>query len=792
MRHVHRPDFPSEPLSLVDTLTRRVTGMLAAMYLLLAVAVTQISLLQRLGYESALVFALLAGWIGGILPLRLSAGRNARTRDFVTLTLTGWLLLLPPMAVLIVNAVFVRNCALFDGALYWLLLPFMTTAFVAALVIFLRMLFGRRAGWLFYAALLLFLLQPFVQIFIQPQLYAYNHVFGMFLGLSWDQTQPPFVTLALFRLSTTAYVVLLLTSAEAMRRLRLPKGGPRIRTAGLLVPFATALIAAAYFLIASDRLGFSSSYAQLHDELGTVHREGPITLVYDSSVIDVAELRFIMDEHAFQLDRVCEDLQVEWEGQLVSYLYPDRETKKRLLGTESSEIARPWRAEMHITRSAWRQSLKHEIVHVVAGRFGPYINRAPFVRVLGLTEGLAMAVEWSWGNRSLHEHSAAMMEYGLLPHARECISTLGFATNSSSVSYVASGSFTRWLMDSLGTVRIRDAYASDDIEGTVDATYDELDTRWRSFLSTVERVRPDSIAAAYAFRRPSLFSAECPRVVTERSREAARLLADGDAPAALRRYREIEALSPNARAVFGMTASLLQDAHYDSVVALTRRYLRDDSRAYSVYPLLLWQAAAAWMLDDTAGTRTALDRLLHERPTGWPTTLAERMRAALDSHPHNAVVREVLLARLLWEEQADSLRRVRAAVLQEQLLRQPADPVLLEEWLRLAAVDDSGRSAAMSMIEGSEALLDRTSQRDTPSGAAIVNGDADAAEWRRSAPRTSVRLLMLCGAIAYRQAAYGKAERLFRSALEMSEWEMERLRLREWLRRCDWQRGRGR
>jgi len=760
MRNLPVSDIPSESLQLSDVLTRRVTGVLAVLYLLIAVGMTQVSLLQKLGYESALVFALITAWIGGVHPLRLTTRRQLFAKDFFSLTLTGWLLLLPPMAVLLINAAFVRNCALFDGALFWLLLPFMTTAFVTALVLFLRTLFGRRAGWWYYAVLLLFLLQPFVQILLQPQLYAYNHIFGMFLGLSWDQTQPPFSTLALFRLSTTAYIVLLLTTAAAVRRLRSPESQAAVRTSAIIAPFLLALIAAVYFLFAADQLGFSSSYPQLRAELGAVYSQGDITLVYDSSVVDEEELRFIMDEHAFQLERVCEELDVEWEGRLVSYLYPDRLTKKRLLGTESSEIARPWRSEIHVTRGTWRQSLKHEIVHVVAGRFGPYITGAPFMRVLGLTEGLAMAVEWSWGNRSLHEHSAAMMEYGLLPHARDCIGTLGFATNSSSVSYVASGSFTRWLMDSLGTERIREAYSEDDIEVTVGATYDELDARWRSYLSTILRREPDSIATAYAFRRPSLFVAVCPRVITERSREASRLLADGEAAAALDSYRDVEAMAPNARAVFGMTAALLQLAQYDSVVAVTRRYLRDENRAYSVYPLLLWQGAAAWMQDDSAGAHEALDQLLHERPTGWPTALAERMRLAVEAHPHNALLRDVLLAGLIWETNADSLRALRANALDSLRSESPSDLVLLEEWLRLTAVDATGRRSAMTVID---------------------NTDADGLH---------ARLLQLCGVIAYRQGAYDKAERLFRSALEMSVSEMDGLRSAEWLRRCTWQRNR--
>jgi len=46
-----------------------------------------------------------------------------------------------------------------------------------------------------------------------------------------------------------------------------------------------------------------------------------------------------------------------------------------------------------------------------------------------------------------------MLAQGLLPRARSVISTAGFVSNSSSLSYVASGSFCRWLIDAKASGR---------------------------------------------------------------------------------------------------------------------------------------------------------------------------------------------------------------------------------------------------------------------------------------------------------------------------------------------------
>ncbi|MBN1448237.1 MAG: hypothetical protein JXA28_09930 [Bacteroidetes bacterium] len=739
---------------------------LAGVYGLLAMVMTHIRLLDTLGYESALAFGLLAAWVGGMLSLivtrdgggREEAGkRGSAVHSWLRLSAAGAMLLFIPVAVLVGNAAFVRNCALLDGVLYWLLIPFATILFSTALVLFLRLLFGGRAGWAYYLVLLLLLIQPVVQIFTRPQIYAYNHVFGMFLGLSWDQTQPPFLTLVLYRLSTLAYTGMLLsaTAVISTRRKHIPSRSC-IRRSSLVFTVSVAVATAA--LLFSDDLGFSTSYAHLERELGSTHRQGAVTIIHDSSVVSQEEIRLIAEEHRFQLERVCAELGVRWEGTLTAYLYPDSKTKKRLLGTESSELARPWRREIHITYTNWNAALKHEIVHVVAGAFGPYVNRAPFVRVLGLTEGLAMAVEWSWGNRTLHQHAAAMMAQEILPSVRACIGTAGFVTKSSSVSYVSAGSFTRWMIDTLGMAVVRRAYAADDVEGVTGLSYEELDRRWRAFLHSVPRQLPDSIATAYAFRRPSLFSAECPRVVTERSREAAAALERRDGRLAERLYRETERLAPNARAVFGIVSALFQQGRMDSVRQVCTRYLRDSSRAYSVWPLQLWLGAAAWAHGDSLAAGRAFTLLLREQTPGWPTGLAARMQRALQSFPDDSLLRSVLLGALLREENEDSLRMHRAEALRQRLGKDSTHPVLIEEWLLHVAVDSTGRSEALPVIR------------------------------RVPVKRMHRSLRELAGRIAYRSGKNEDAAQLFRAALEMSRTEMERVEMLEWLDRIQFRR----
>ncbi|MBR9975785.1 MAG: hypothetical protein KFF77_09415, partial [Bacteroidetes bacterium] len=807
-------------------------------------------LLGTLGYESALLFSLLAAWVGALLPLQAlrlfrrmdarrgeTAGSGAHHRAIVNgnaegrrsvwvlagrwlhLTLAGWTLLVLPMAVLTLNALRVPNCAPLEGALFWLLLPFPTVAFAAAALLFLDALLGRRAGAAYVLLLLLLFLQPFVQIYTRPQIFAYNHVFGMFLGLSWDQSQPPFLTLLLYRLSTLSYVALLLTAATTLRLRRRGgfaagagaagagaagagaaeagasgagaagagaaiMGGPRTV---LLVAFLLPLAAVLFFHLQSDRLGFTSSYAFVRSELGGEFRRENLRIVYDPATLDSAAVRRVAEEHLFQLGQVCAELGVEWTDEITSYLYSDAATKRRLLGTESSDLARPWRGEVHMALDSWAETVRHELTHVVAGLFGPYPNRAPFVRVLGLTEGLAMAVEWSWGNRTLHEFSAGMLAQGLLPHARDCMGTAGFVSGNSSRGYVASGSLTRWLMDSLGMAPIRNAYAADDLEGTLGVSYDELDRRWRLFLSAVPRRLPDSLAIAYAFRRPSLFSAVCPRVITERNRAAASAMRGGRPSRALSLYREAEALAPNARSAFGIVGALLEQREWDSVIAVTGRYLADSTRAFSLYPMQLWKAAALLRRDgnveaDSARADHALTRLIEEDLPGWTVPFAVRLRDGLRGG-YRASLLPMLTDQLRRPVPGDdSLRLVR---LRAMLLAFPEDHVIVGEYMRaemaMAAVVDTGvgRNGEGS-VDGKRSLSDNESHRTEARRRALA-----AFEHIEDLP-LPYALRMFAVRLYALERAWDAALRLLRHQLNEQLTPAQRFEVTQWMARCAW------
>jgi len=736
----------------------------AAALIAVALLCTRLPLLNTLGYEFALCmglgFAYLAApfVLGSSRRLARLPGRGVPEgvlQDSVLLTLAGVFLLFPPFVLLMLNAMFVRNCAPLEGALLFVLIPMATVPFVTTLALLSHAMFPRRAWMALFFILLLLFLQPFIEIYSRPQLYSYNHVFGFFVGMSWDQDQPPMGRLALFRVSTFAWVFMMLGVTVALRVLRRHASlTGRNRYMSLLL-FMAGVVPAVVLGINSDSLGFTNSMRQLSRELPGRHVSDNFIILFDTSSVTQAEVQFIADEHEFQLYQVSRELGVRRDGRIVSVLYPDNTSKGRLLGTTTSQIARPWRGEIHLSLEYWRGSLKHELVHVLAAEFGPYPIRVPFLRATGLIEGLAMAVEWDYGNRNLHEYAAGMLEYELLPPVRGMMGP-GFVTGASSVVYVATGSFTRWLMDTRGVELLKTAYRRDAIERVYSRSYEELESDWHAFLRMLPRDKPDSLAISYLFRRTSLFTAECPRVVSSRSRNASELLRSGDALAAAGAYEDLERLAPSARTAFGLVQAYYQAGLYDSVLALTTRLLDDDSRAYSVFALNLWKAAAAWATGDSIVADASLSLLREERLAGWPTERAERMCRALREFYQDSTVRNHFISSMHVHSDVEA-ERERQADRAIEMLRDRRDNLLLieEASIRLAALE-SRRSDARELI------------------ASVPRAERSALMWST------------LGQLLYRSGDWLEAAHCFDKAVVATTDTWKSSRIEEWLQRCDW------
>ena len=589
-----------------------------------SLVVIRYPLFDYLGYEFSAATALLVPLTSGYLTLRLLRRRMSGVspygvrefrRDlFVCLSWNFWLLALP-LAVATGNLFFVKNCSWGEGLLFFLLLPGVTTLFSVALAAFCAVIV-RRPGRMYSLALAAVLLQSLYIGYATPQIYSYDLIYGFFPGFSYDEVLVIAPALVYFRIATVILASLLALLAGTItgnaspgsgfpEKLRALKALFTLRVRSVLaLSLAVLLILAWAYRIP---LGFESSAGAIRTALGGVYATPHFHIYYSKRSFSDGEIRLVGAEHEFRFHQVEKALGPGFAGTIDSYLYPDAETKHRWIGTGTTNIAKPWRNEIHLNADSWEGTLKHELVHVMAGAFGMPLVKAHYH--LGLVEGLATAVDGDWGNRTLDEYAAAMGKFGLVRDPAALISPLGFMTHFSSVSYVMMGSFCGFLIDRYGIVRFRELYAGHSPRSVYGRSYDSLAGEWQHALRSEDIPEAWRKHIEFFFKRPSIFARECARAVAKLNEAGMKLLGAHDSSARGLFLRSL-GKSWNTEGFSGLVRTEYAAGRFDSVRALISRELADPLHRPGILNLLLLYGDALWEGGDVPLAQTVYADLL--------------------------------------------------------------------------------------------------------------------------------------------------------------------------------------
>jgi tetratricopeptide (TPR) repeat protein len=591
----------------------------AALYVLLAAACTQIPLVRTPGFEFAFVCAAAGSLIAGMLTVSVvkpayraehayaeeqQGSLRKQVRRVMTLNL-----LLPgiPFTAIFISGLFAPLCDPLEGVAFFLLLPVISVFFSVSLAVFCAVHY-RFSKTMFLSAMAVSGIHAAALGYFTPAIFSYNFFYGYFPGLSYDELLPLNVTLVLFRtLTLLAGAALLWLSGLLVRYTHAgdttkQKGARLLRALvarrHLPVTLTIALVTATVVLFRCE-LGFESTAAFIQKTLGSRCETEHFVIYYNAA--SEPDVRLLAAAHEFHLRSVLETFALPQTERIGSYVYPSADSKRRLMGAGTTEIAKPWNREVHITRQSVNGTLRHELVHVVAGPFGVPVLRASLS--LGLVEGLAMAVDGRWGYRTLHQYAAAIRATGIARDIQLMMSTTGFVQQSSSVSYVLAGSFCRFLIDTYGISPLMFVYGSGKYEEACRQPLSDLVASWNRFLDGVAVGESERASVDVFFRQPSILGKTCPHLVAKRLREARRLVAGRHYEEAAERYTAILTTAGGYDALAGVLLCRLRTGAYRAVTSLYDSVVTRDNVPLRYLPLALTAGDAAWADGDTTRAR---------------------------------------------------------------------------------------------------------------------------------------------------------------------------------------------
>jgi tetratricopeptide (TPR) repeat protein len=527
-----------------DGLRWRVFQRVALFYLLLGIAASFSPLTHYLGLEFSLVVGIAAGAIGGPFAVSLywrRTGGHADPRHRQQALAIGagplWAeaIVLHSVAAsftlvgLAARAVLFGTCAPLYGAGFFVLLPLVSIAYAAAWgLVFGSLVKGpRRAKLAVLVFALVTLAWSGLEFVFKPALWFYNGFFGYFPGPIYDEVALPNVPLLAYRATNVAFAgILVLLLPVLWRRLDRQSAPRTARAVGAVLLFTVLLGVYGVLYLARFDLGFDMTTARLKTELDGHVATAHFDIWYPRRSFIEDRIRLVALEHEHRFAQIEHALGVKYPHRVTSFIYPNEDEKKRLIGAAETEYADCAKHLIHLNWDDFPlEILHHELMHVMLGELGlPVLG---FSAKVAVTEGLAGALggPHMW-DIDLDRWAAGMLAMNRLPPMRKILG-VRFWGEAGARAYVAAASFIRYLAAQPdGMARLRRAYRWGDVGDQFDRPLQDLEAEWRAHLTAIAATlsAAEIEQARYRFGFKSMFEMRCPREVArlmDKAREKA-------------------------------------------------------------------------------------------------------------------------------------------------------------------------------------------------------------------------------------------------------------------------------
>lgn len=462
-----------------------------------------VPLLRDFHFESAMLAGIIGCFWAGI--------RSSKTKTdsdfFSALKILGFLYLSGfPLFVYALSS----GCLTFDGFAFWLLIPFPSVLLGSAVGRLIRKFKFPFPRTLTFIVLLFCALGVWViEFFSFPQVYFYNHVWGIWPGPIYDETVQLTGAFIYFRLLTFFWIILLWI---------LPGWSRNTQTKFIT---ALALLSLLFSYLNLDEAGIISPRESIQRQLGGQHQTEHFDLYFDPQFYNTQEIKYWAERHEFYFHQIIEELNVKLpeERKIESYLYAHAWQKKSITGAKFTSYVPIWleQDQLHIAKQQLERVLKHELVHVVTKQFGNRLFNGSWS--IGLIEGLAEAIAGDASSEStLHQIVAGEKP---LPAAEEITTSLsfwGFYSNAGAISYTTTGSFIKYLLDYYPITDLKKAYRTSDFADSYSTSMDTLVEGWHQTLRNTPLDSVDQQVSEFIFAQQSLFEKPCPHSVTRELR----------------------------------------------------------------------------------------------------------------------------------------------------------------------------------------------------------------------------------------------------------------------------------
>jgi hypothetical protein len=504
------------------------------------IIIVQFPLFKDFSYEFAAVNALLFFFTIPILIFHYNKKKKEKS-ERVNHTLA---LVLSPIVVIILGLIFNDVCSLLDGFIFFLIISFIS-GLIAYFLTEIAYNISSKFGYIIYGIFLFYLIiTPLIELYFQPQIYFYSPLIGFFPGSFYDEDINIDQTLVLYRFFNIVSILLIyklsLVKIEKQKII-------------LIFSFISLLILSHYL---SPVLGFSTTESVLQKVLNE-KIVGNNFEIY-STRLDSLERQNIALHLNYYMTELQKDTKLNLSKKIKVFLFSNAHQKKKYFGSENADVAKPWLYHIYLDRESWKETLKHELAHLFSSEFAEQPLKLAGDLNPFLIEGFATAKDPYFDNISIDYLAATHYAFSRTELLQSICKGFNFFSFNSTLSYIYSGSFTKYLINKFGLEKFKHYYRTNNFESVYHKNFAEVVNDYYGFLSNI-KIDTNQHHYNYYFGRNSLIQKKCPRYVEKKVKQAWKLLSENENDLAKIKFAEVLEFNNNYSALVGLTECLIKE-----------------------------------------------------------------------------------------------------------------------------------------------------------------------------------------------------------------------------------------
>ncbi|MBI9071020.1 MAG: hypothetical protein JEY94_05445 [Melioribacteraceae bacterium] len=531
---------------------------------------------------------------------KIPHGKNVRDDRWFYLILIPLL----PLIISVISTIFVQNCPICLGISFYFAVTIPAFIFGIFWGIISNYLSEKRRYILLLIIYLALVLSPILELYFNPQIYFYNPLIGFFLGTIYDED----ISVSGMQILYTS-MILIFSGSIFFHIKKVEKTAKnKVYLAGAI------LVVVGVFSFFKSDLGYSTDENRIENVLGSKVISEHFKIFYPES-LSAKELKFIIAEHEYYYNLLEHELNIS-PKKITSFVFENREQKGELFGARNADVAKPWLNQIYIDVKDFRNSLKHELVHVFSAEFGvtPFKIAENFNPAM--IEGIAMAVENDFQGMPVHQ-AAKLAEFsGYKIPLNQLFSGFNFFGNVSSLSYIYSGSFIKYLIDNYGIEKAKNLYGDIDFQKYYGKSIDSLQVEYSGFLEKYHCEVNKNKAQIYFGRKP-ITKKICARYAAERIKNAGKFYSEKKYKKSEEIYREIFQKTNTYSSFRGLVKSLENQNKVSECIDLLNQHFSDyDSTSYQ-YSCEILFADILIKNNEFEKADSLYSRLLREKPINY-------------------------------------------------------------------------------------------------------------------------------------------------------------------------------